>query len=144
MLGLYLDSAYVAKCYLNEPDAEKVRALVRPETRLYSSALCRAEIVCVVHRHMREGGLSRRQGLALHQLFLDDIENGVWNLLPVSSDLLNRVEARVRALASSVFLRAGDAIHLMSAKEAGFSEVWTNDRHMLTAAKAFGLRGRTV
>ena len=43
-----------------------------------------------------------------------------------------------------IFLRAGDAVHLMTAVDAGFKEVWTNDRHMLAAASSFGLRGRSV
>jgi hypothetical protein len=34
--------------------------------------------------------------------------------------------------------------YLCAAGEAGFTEVWTNDRHMLGAAPAFGLRGRSV
>jgi predicted nucleic acid-binding protein len=41
-------------------------------------------------------------------------------------------------------LRAGDAIHLASARHEGFSEIWTNDRHMLKAASHFGLAGRSV
>ena len=32
----------------------------------------------------------------------------------------------------------------MAQEKAGFSEVWTNDRHMLAAAGAFGLQGRSV
>ena len=31
-----------------------------------------------------------------------------------------------------------------TAAAAGFREIWTNDRHMLAAAKSFGLRGRSV
>jgi predicted nucleic acid-binding protein len=41
-------------------------------------------------------------------------------------------------------LRAGDAIHIVSAVEAGFNEIWTNDRHLLAAAAHFGLKGRCV
>jgi hypothetical protein len=26
----------------------------------------------------------------------------------------------------------------------GFREIWTNDRHLLGAARSFGLRGRSV
>ena len=44
----------------------------------------------------------------------------------------------------STYLRSGDAIHIVSAAEAGFNEIWTNDRHMLTAAASFGIAGRTL
>jgi hypothetical protein len=32
----------------------------------------------------------------------------------------------------------------VSARDAGFSEIWSNDRHLLAAARHFGLRGRSV
>jgi predicted nucleic acid-binding protein len=142
---MYLDTAYVAKCYLDEPDASKVRELVRDRTGLTSSAWCRAELACALWRHVRERSLTRRQANALHDLFLEDERTGVWSLVPVSSDLLAEVEDRLRSFrAHGLFLRAGDAVHLTSASRAGFRTLWTNDRHMLRAAPRFGLRGRSV
>jgi predicted nucleic acid-binding protein len=41
-------------------------------------------------------------------------------------------------------MRAGDAIHLVSAAEYGFDEIWTNDRQLLAGAAYAGLTGRTV
>jgi hypothetical protein len=47
----YFDTAYIAKCYLTEPDGGKVREL--------SEALqvCVAEVACVFHRQVRQGSL---------------------------------------------------------------------------------------
>jgi predicted nucleic acid-binding protein len=143
-MSLYLDTAYIAKCYLNEPDAAGVRALVAGQSGLTSSVWCRAEFACVIHRHVREGGLKPRQGGSLHELFLQDVRDGVWNLIPFSTDLMARTEDRIRHLRKRIFLRAGDAVHLTTAAYAGFREVWTSDRHMLAAAGPFGLRGRSV
>jgi hypothetical protein len=50
----------------------------------------------------------------------------------------------MKRLPAGVFLRAGDAIHLGSARLAGFSEVWSNDGHLLAAAGQFGLKARSV
>ena len=143
-MSLYLDSAYVAKCYINEPDAPRVRDPAALDTNLQSSALCLAEMACIFHRHIRERALTRNQVRQLRSAFLDDIENGAWLLHPVSDALIRRVEVAVRSLPSTLFVRAGDAIHLVTARDAGFSEIWTNDRHLLGAARHFGLRGRTV
>jgi predicted nucleic acid-binding protein len=143
-LSIYLDSAYVAKCYINEPDATSVRKLVKGESDLHTSALCLAELACIFQRHIREKGLSRSQALALRESFLEDVEGGAWTLLPISDSVLRNVEASVRNLPRGLYLRAGDAIHLVSARDAGFSEIWSNDRHLLGAASSFGLRGKSV
>lgn len=58
--------------------------------------------------------------------------------------LLRQVEILTRTLPREVFLRAGDAIQIVPAVEAGFNEIWTNDRHLLAAADHFGLKGRSV
>ena len=80
----------------------------------------------------------------MRTLFLEDIENDVWNLAPLTNRLMRRVEFMTRKLPSSCFLRAGDAIHIVSASEGGFNEIWTNDRHLLAAAAHFGIVGRAV
>jgi hypothetical protein len=77
-------------------------------------------------------------------LFLEDVNNGVITTVPVTERLLRRVQATTRALPSSCYLRTFDALHLITAADSGFVEIWTNDRHMLAAASHLGLIGRSV
>lgn len=140
----YFDSAYVVKCYLNDPDSERVRDLVRTPVALYSSALCIPEVTCAIHRRYRERQLTRKQVLEATAAFRSHVELGTWTLVPLSETLLWDVHENLRALASTVFIRAGDATHLVSARSAGFSEIWTSDRHMLDAAGHFRLTGRSA
>ena len=84
---IYFDAAYIAKCYLNEPGADRVREVA------YGADGARTAI-------------------------LD---------MPIT-----------------VFLRSGDALHLACAEEHGFQKVYTNDRHMLEAARLFHLTGVNV
>jgi predicted nucleic acid-binding protein len=141
---VYFDTAYVAKCYVNEADSRRVRAVLRGGGGGHSSALCRPELAAVLLRHVREDALTSGQATRLHADFLADIDRGVWTLLSLSEAFLERAAARVLALEPDTFVRAADAIHLWAASEAGFGEIWSSDRRLLAAAPAFGLRGRTA
>ena len=140
----YFDSAYVAKCYLNDPDSEAVRDLVRTPVALYSSALCIAEVTSAIHRRYREKSLTRKHALEITRRFRSDVEGGTWTLVPLSERLLWEVHEALRRLPAGVFLRSGDAIHLVSARGTGFSDIWSNDRHLLEAAPHFRLTGRAA
>ena len=48
---IYFDAAYIAKCYLNEPGAERVRAMARTAEGLASCEWGRLEFASIVHRH---------------------------------------------------------------------------------------------
>jgi len=141
-MSAYFDSAYIAKCYLNEPDSARVRALLRTSRGAHSSSLARAEVAATMLRHLREGAVSQKQAAVLQADFVSDLAAGVWTMVPVSDDFMARVAERLARLPAATHIRAGDAIHLCAASEAGFTDVWTNDRHMLGAAPSFGLTGR--
>ena len=143
-MRLYFDTACLGKCYWNEPDGGLVRELAQRADGLYSSAICIAEMACLAHRKVREGPITPADAAIRGDLFLDDVNNGVITAVPVTERLLRRVEATTRALPPSCYLRTFDALHLVTAADSGFVEVWTNDRHMLAAAPHFGLAGRSV
>jgi predicted nucleic acid-binding protein len=143
-LRLYFDTAYLGKCYWNEPGGRLVRELAQQADGLYSSAICIAEMACLAHRKLREGQITPADAVIRRDLFLDDVNSGVITAVPVTDRLLRRVEATTRALPPSCYLRTFDALHLVTAADFGFVEVWTNDRHMLAAAPHFGLAGRSV
>jgi predicted nucleic acid-binding protein len=143
-LRLYFDTAYLGKCYWNEPDGKLVRELAQQADGLYSSAICIAEMACLAHRKVREGPTTPADAIIRRDLFLDDVHNGVITAVPVTERLLRRVEAATRVLPAACYLRTFDVLHLVTAADSGFVEVWTNDRHMLAAATHFGLAGRSV
>ncbi len=141
---MYFDSAYIAKCYVDEPDSPAAVKLARGAPKLYSSVLAIAEIHCVFHRHVREGLMTPEASRDLGRLFLRHADEGYWNFIPAGEPLLRRAAAMVIASAPGLFLRTIDAVHLTTAMELGEGEIWTNDRHMLAAAPHFGLKGRSL
>jgi predicted nucleic acid-binding protein len=141
---IYFDAAYVAKCYLNEPGADRVREVAYAADGLASCELARLEFASILKRHVREHHVTRREMRAILRDFEEDEQNGVWHWFSLTSALLEKARKAVLDLSTTVFVRSGDALHLACAEEQGFREVYTNDRHMLTAARHFHLTGVNV
>ncbi len=99
---------------------------------------------CILHRHVRERRLTLREAVGVRDSFAAHVEQALWVLHPLSDRLLRRTQVMALTLPPHIFLRAGDAIHLLSARDAGFSEIWSSDRRLLAAARHFGLRARSV
>jgi len=138
---VYFDAAYIAKCYLNEPNAHVVRQFAYAADRLTSCEIARVEFYSVVQRHLREGNINSQEAEAVLKDFEQDEEEGVWEWFPVTSPLIRLVCTNISSLPNTALLRSVDALHLGCAKEQGFSEVYTNDRHMLGCAQYFSLKG---
>lgn len=135
----YFDTAYIAKCYLNEPNAARVRQLAYSSSGLASCELARVEFHAVVQRHLREGNLTADEAREVIEDFLLDEADGVWAWLPVTSNLLELTCRQIQKLPPNVFLRTVDAIHLTCAGVNGFQTIYSNDRHLLAAASYFNL-----
>ena len=140
---MYFDTSYIAKFYFNEPESARVRDLVRKADAIYSSLWAFTEFHAVLHRRLREGATSSTGARELASRFSRHIDDGLWNLIPVTEGVLRRTSALILSAPGDLFLRTADAVHLTTAQEAGEREVWTNDRHMLAAAAYFGLSGRS-
>lgn len=140
----YFDTAYLLKCYLKEQGWRRVRALAAERGRVACSVYGRLELHAALHRKLREGELTSEQHQAvLRQLSLDEA-SGVWHWIPLSAAVMTAVVDLFRHLPSDVFLRAGDAVHLISAREHGFQEIFSSDRRLLAAASHVGVTGLDV
>ncbi len=141
---VYFDSAYIAKCYLREPGADEVLDLAEASAGRASLVIAVVEVNAVFHRHFREGRLTREQLLATCLRFEEDQRGGFWQWLPLDDAAARRAGRKFRQFSAEIFLRSLDCLHLTAAGEAGFAEIYSNNRHLLTAAPHFGLRGINV
>jgi predicted nucleic acid-binding protein len=141
---MYIDSAYIVKYYVHEPNSPAIREMLRKAESRASSALAIAEVTCALHRRWREGNLTGDLFREVLGSFLKHVEAGAWSMAPIDDHVLRRVSRMLRLAPASLYLRSGDAVHLATALEIGELEVWTSDRHMLEAAPHFGLIGRTA
>ncbi|MGH7180113.1 MAG: type II toxin-antitoxin system VapC family toxin [Tepidisphaeraceae bacterium] len=139
--GLYFDSALLAKFYLNEPGRDAVRDLAGSAGSVCSSAIAVAEVCGAFQRKLRERSINAEAFRSLSGQFAHDVARNLWTLIPLSEAILESVQTRYSHLDAKVFLRALDAIHLVTAKSEGFAQVYTNDRQVLGGCAALGLRG---
>jgi len=141
---IYFDSAYLVKCYLTDPDSQRVRKLAARAGAIFSSSVCLAEFACAVHRATREKAITPSQSVEIRRAFSASVREGIISVIPLSERILDSLQDFLATMPIDLFLRSGDAIHLASARQEGFSEIWTNDRHLLRAAPHFGMVGRSV
>ena len=141
---IYFDSACLAKLYLDEPDADPVKELADASEIVACCAHGRIELAYVFHRKMREGVISRAGLAARLKQVENDAERGFLCWLPVNDALLQAASRSALVIDKKTFLRAADALHLACAPDHGFREIYSNDKHLLAAAKHFGLRGKNV
>jgi predicted nucleic acid-binding protein len=141
---IYFDTAYIVKCYIHERGSPEVRNLLHQQQAIGSCALARVEFATSVLRAVRERRLDHRAIATVFSILDEDEQSGVWNWFALSPALLEDTFRNLRRLAPEVIIRAGDAIHLACAREHGFREIYTNDRHLIAAARHFGLNGVSV
>ena len=141
---IYFDTAYVVKCYVHEPGSREVRDLMRRHPSIGCCALGRVEFATSILRAVRERRLDERVIATVLTILDEDDESGVWAWLPLTAAVLEGTCQTLRRLPPRVAIRAGDAIHLACAKEHGFHEIHTNDRHLMAAAPHFGVNAINV
>ena len=143
-MKLYFDSNYLFRLYSNECGADDVRALAVSAEIIASAWHARAEMATIFLRKWREKVYSNADLAESRAQFADELNVGAVSLLPLNEAVMQRLEFVIQNAPRETFLRAADALHLACASEAGFTEVYSNDRHFLTAASLFGLRGINV
>ena len=141
---IYLDAAYIAKFYIDEPDSDRVRSFLASSGGGASCVHAIAEVASVFHRKLREGHIPREDFENFCAQFDADCEANLWTWLPMLEKLAHSTRRRLSQLPTTTFIRAADALHLSCAAEQGLAAIYTSDRHMIAAAPAFGLRAVTL
>jgi uncharacterized protein len=136
---IFCDTSALAKYYVDEVGSLALRSRLRSEDAVMASELARVELMSVFHRRMREREWTREQfQAAASQLSRHDATQ-YWTWLPVSDLIIGAANQLYLSLSESVFLRASDCLHLVTALHHGFEEVCTFDRHQQEAVQALSL-----
>jgi predicted nucleic acid-binding protein len=140
---IYFDTSYLVRLYHEDAGAQAVRALAATD-HIACAAHGQAEMLAAFHRKLREGAIRSTAYTALLDQVRAHIAAGAFHWLAPDREIFQRIDQCYRKLPGSVFLRAADAIHLATAAESGFRVVYSNDGHLLAAAKYFNIEGKNV
>ena len=136
---IFCDTSALAKYYVDETESTALRSRLDSEDAIIASELARVELMSAFHRQLRERKWTRGQFQDVAGQFNRDNTVGYWTWLPVGSVIVNAASQLYLSLAESIFLRASDCLHLVTALHHGFEELCTFDRHQQEAVQALGL-----
>lgn len=141
---IYFDTAYLLKCYVKEPGWAEVRELAQRHEGVACSSYGKLEIHAALHRKLREREITKIQLETIFRQFDLDESQRLWNWLSLTESVLASVLSELRNLPGHLFVRTADALHLVTAKDNHFREIYSNDTHLLAAARYFGIEGKNV
>ncbi len=133
------DTSTIAKYYVFEPESAAVRNRLDAEDAVCVSELVRVELMGVFHRRLRDGKWSRDEFLSAAGQFAADDIRGYWTWMPLNTTIVDAAAKTFTTLPTSVFLRASDCIHLVTAIHHHFAAIFTHDRLQTVAAATLGL-----
>ena len=134
----YLDTSALAKWYLNEAGSEAFVAFLQELGAAVISSLTVTEMRCLLRRRGRMGDLSVELESVLLAAFLEDIDRGWLQRIPVEDARFDEATNLIARYPEHP-LRTLDALHLTLALQAGVSVVATADGVMAEAATSMGL-----
>lgn len=138
----YFDTACLVKCYVREDGTDATLSAATSLGRIHCSTFGRVELASGLRRARRENRISAHTLNVIMLQVADDVRRSTFEWIPVSTQIVEGARAQMSELPTAVVLRAGDAIHLATARLAGFGEIWSTDKRLLAAAAHFGLEGR--
>ena len=144
MKRFYFDATYLGKLRWREPGSVEVAACASTADEIVCALHGRAEFYSIGFRKVRENLTTPTIVRTVFAQFKSDIAAGDIRLLPLTDAIIDRIESVFATAPATTYLRAADALHLATAAEHGFTEIHSNDKHLLAAAPLFGLHGVNV
>jgi uncharacterized protein len=117
---IFCDTSALAKYYVPEAESAALASRLDAEDAVVVSELARVELMSVFHRRMRERKWTRERFQVAAGQFSRDDTLKYWSWLPVSGLIVGAVSQLYHSLPESVFLRASDWLHLVTALHQGF------------------------
>lgn len=140
---IYWDTSTALKLYCDESDSAAWKEFAGGQTeQSISSALADAELRIALLRKETRRELRAGGARALHADFRQDVDDGLFRLIPIGADVLEKsiaIAERCFTARRPVHVRTLDSLHLATALILRCGAIATTDERMKDAAKILGL-----
>jgi uncharacterized protein len=136
---VFCDTSTIFKYYTAEAESDAVRTQLDEAEEVALSELARVEVISAFYRRLRERLWSREQFLRIVGQFEQDDFQRKWEWLPVDNAIIRYAAGIFIKLPDNTPLRASDSVHIATALEGDYNEIYTHDERQARAAEALGL-----
>ena len=144
---IYLDTSSLTKAYVSERGSDDVRLMLEHTVEpICISTLSLVEFRCALARRTRALMLTEPDSQRIWASFEGDVDDGIFDVLPVDNDDLINARRLIDAVAP-LPLKALDALHLAvvrRAHERDGTRFITSDAQQAAAAAALGIATKTI
>jgi len=141
---IFCDTSAAVKLYVPELESRAVKLLFEAEDAVCLSELARVEVMGTFHRRLRERKWTPADFLAAVRQFSHDDLGGFWTWLPLDKRVIEAAASTYTTLPTTVFVRSSDCVHLVTALQHNFTQIYTYDNQQSAAAAALGLKAVTA
>ena len=136
---MYLDTSALVPLYVPESDSEECDRIVTGSQGIFTSELCRTELVHALLAKQKNGLIDAEQHKRIFALFERHCDEGTVRLIAFDRSTVREATDLMQQVAPAVLLRTLDAIHLATYLSVDAGPLFTRDRRMLEAARKLGL-----
>lgn len=141
---IYFDTSYLFRLYYRVGHAQQIQDILKSGETVASAIHGKTELFSAFHRGFREKVYPLSQIEKMMEQLNSDTQQQYLHWLPITEKTILYTQNVYSAAPVTCFLRAADALHLACARENGFKEIYSNDKHLLSATSLFGLKGKNI
>lgn len=136
---MYLDTSALVPLYVPELDSEDCERIVADAQGIFTSELCRTELLRALLAKQKNGLIDAKQQMTIFALFERHCDEGIVRLIPVDHSTVREAADFMQQVAPGVLLRTLDAIHLATYLSVDAGPLFTRDKRMIEAGRKLGL-----
>lgn len=141
---IYLDSSYLFRLYLRGAQTKPIEDFLQSGETVACAMHGKTELYSAFHRGFRENVYPLSQVEKMIEQVNLDTRQEYLHWFSITEKTISFTQSVYSKAPATCFLRGADALHLACARENGFKEIYSNDKHLLAAASFFGLKGKNI